>query len=138
MGHGASWELKKFIGRHKKLTHVKFVLAVYVDYLRKCSRQRLAKDTSELVRYAMKNLHELEMLHVIGDTGSFVDQSKLLQCMLPIIDHPNPQLIVMLQLQIEKYTRVEMPENIGVKIYKKSGVVNWSHITKSDSTNELA
>lgn len=144
MKHGASWELKKFIGRHKKLTHVKFVLAEayyvdYLNYLRTFSRQRLAKDTLNLIRFAVENLHELEMLDVIADTGRFVDQSEFSPCMLSIIDHPNPQLIVnIVMLQKTMYYGVEMPENIGVKIYKTSGEVNWSHITKNDSTDELA
>lgn len=142
MKHGASWELKKFLGRHKKLNRVELVLAQFHDEKsRKYSKhscQIFSKDSSDLIKFILENLLELETLKAVGvDFISLVNErSESSPCIISIRDHPNPELTVML-LQAN-YKEVDEPieaEKIGVEINKTLGVVNWSYITKNDKFN---
>lgn len=126
MKRGASWELKSFLGRHTKLTIVKFVLAKAKSLRVKSYSYPLevfAKDSFDLIVFAIKNLHELEKLKVLGLTScTFNNQEKLNLLSACIIDHPNPpnpQLVVKLQ----QCAGFNFPENIGLQFHKASDVI---------------
>lgn len=136
MKRGASWELKSFLGRHTKLTIVKFVLAKAKSLRMKSYSYPLevfVKDSFDLIVFAIKNLHELENLEITGLTScTFNNQEKLDLLSAYIIDHPSPQLVVKLQ----QCAGVKLPENIGLQFHKASDVIICLPTTKNDELSE--